>query len=106
MFPDYYGMKYNPFAKEQAGGGGYFTSRDHKEMLSRLNYLKDIRGIGVFTAQPGMGKTCSLRCFMQALNRGTEQKPVYACLPLPVNGKHYRILPAALRLHRDGTRFQ
>ena len=24
-------------------------------MTNRLNYLKDIRGIGVFTARPGMG---------------------------------------------------
>ena len=83
MFPDYYGMKYNPFAKEQAGGGGYFTSRDHKEMLSRLNYLKDIRGIGVFTARDGEN------LFPPMLYAGIEQKPVYACLSLPVNGKHY-----------------
>ena len=91
MFPDYYGMKYNPFAKEQAGGGGYFTSRDHKEMLSRLNYLKDIRGIGVFTAQPGMGKTCSLRCFMQALNRNLYT-PVYLCLSTVSITEFYRQL--------------
>ena len=37
-------------------------------MTNRLNYLKDIRGIGVFTARPGMGKSYALRCFAASLN--------------------------------------
>lgn len=37
-------------------------------MTNRLNYLKDIRGIGVFTARPGMGKSYALRCFVASLN--------------------------------------
>ena len=37
-------------------------------MTNRLNYLKDIRGIGVFTARPGMGKSYALRCFAAGLN--------------------------------------
>ena len=79
MYNDYYGMKYNPFSKETVDDSGYFESGDHKEMLSRLNYLKDIRGIGIFTARPGMGKTCSLRCFMREINRNMYT-PVYICL--------------------------
>ena len=46
----------------------HFISRDFTEMTNRLNYLKDIRGIGVFTARPGMGKSYALRCFAASLN--------------------------------------
>ena len=41
---------------------------DPTEMINRLDYLKDIRGIGVFTARPGMGKSYALRCFASSLN--------------------------------------
>lgn len=37
-------------------------------MTNRLNYLKDIRGIGVFTARPGMEKSYALRRFAAGLN--------------------------------------
>ena len=33
-------------------------------MAHRLDYLKEVRGIGVFTARPGMGKSYCLRCFV------------------------------------------
>ena len=37
-------------------------------MNVRLNHLKNIRGIGVFTALSGMGKSYALRCFAKSLN--------------------------------------
>jgi type II secretory pathway predicted ATPase ExeA len=48
-------------------------------MLHRLNYLKDIRGLGVFTAVTGMGKSFALRCFEQGLNKNLYQLH-YICL--------------------------
>jgi general secretion pathway protein A len=48
-------------------------------MLSRLDYLKNTRGIGLFTAPPGMGKTYALRCFAQNLNQNLYQLS-YICL--------------------------
>jgi type II secretory pathway predicted ATPase ExeA len=48
-------------------------------MLSRLEYLKNTRGIGLFTAAPGMGKTFALRCFSQSLNPNLYQLS-YICL--------------------------
>ncbi|MCD7842972.1 MAG: AAA family ATPase [Lachnospiraceae bacterium] len=48
-------------------------------MTSRLDYLKDIRGIGVFTARPGMGKTFALRCFAKSLNPSLYHME-YICL--------------------------
>ena len=32
-----------------------------------------MRGIGIFTARPGMGKTYALRCFMGGLNPNQYQ---------------------------------
>ena len=68
MFKSYYGFSKNPFDKQQILEKEAFISRDHKEMVARLNYLKDTRGIGVFTAAPGQGKTFALRCFAKSLD--------------------------------------
>jgi type II secretory pathway predicted ATPase ExeA len=50
-----------------------FPSNDYKEMISRLNYLKNMRGIGLFTASPGLGKTFALRCFAKSLDRNLNE---------------------------------
>lgn len=67
-FTEYYGLSRNPFDKQGVKEKDYFESEDYKAMISRLNYLKDVRGIGLFTARPGMGKTYVLRCFAKGLN--------------------------------------
>lgn len=58
---NYYGLSFNPFDKQQVKEKDRFLSQDLQEMLNRLDYLKDTRGIGVFTAGPGMGKSFALR---------------------------------------------
>lgn len=75
----YYGMSCNPFDKQQVKEKDCFRSRDFQQMTSRLDYLKDIRGIGVFTARPGMGKTFALRCFAKSLNPSLYHME-YICL--------------------------
>lgn len=65
----YYGLSYNPFEKEgTAKRQERFESQDSSTMLAMLEYLKDTRGIGVFTASPGMGKSYTLGCFSKGLN--------------------------------------
>ena len=54
MFRSYYGLFFNPFDKQNAREKDRFLSKDISEMTSRLDYLKDTRGIGLFTAPPGM----------------------------------------------------
>lgn len=49
MYNSYYRLTFNPFDKQQLKGKKHFISRDFTEMTKLLNYLKDIRGIGVFT---------------------------------------------------------
>ena len=68
MYSSFYGLTFNPFDKQQLKEKDHFISRDFTEMTNRLNYLKDICGIGVFTARPGMGKSYALRYFAASLN--------------------------------------
>ena len=67
MFKHFYGMSTNPFEKGIKEKDAY-QSKDLKEMISRLEYLNENRGIGLFTAAPGSGKTFALRCFAKKVN--------------------------------------
>ena len=51
MFTDYYGLSFNPFDKQCQKEKECFQSNDFRQMSSRLSYVRDVRGIGVFTAQ-------------------------------------------------------
>lgn len=66
---DFYGLSMNPFAKDAIREEDCFESTDIRMTLNRMNYLKDVRGIGVFTASSGMGKSFCLRCFSHSLNK-------------------------------------
>ena len=49
-----YGMEFNPFIKNSKEI--LVETSDYKEVTFRLNYLLNIRGFGVLTGQPGLGK--------------------------------------------------
>ena len=88
-FTSFYGLHYNPFDKENVRVQDMYRSHDYSEMLSRLNYLKDVRGIGVFTARPGMGKTLVLKAFSQSLNPNLFHME-YICLSTVSIAEFYR----------------
>lgn len=96
MFNDFYGLTFNPFNKAIPESHACLTT-DHQAMLTRLNYLKDTRGIGVFTAPPGMGKTFALRCFAKSLNTNLFQM-AYICLSTVSVSEFYRQFCNALGL--------
>lgn len=79
MYNSFYSLSFNPFDKQQLPEEDCFKSRDFDEMTSRLNFLKDTRGIGLFTASPGMGKSFCLRCFAKSLNPNLYHME-YVCL--------------------------
>ncbi|MBQ8945923.1 MAG: AAA family ATPase [Lachnospiraceae bacterium] len=79
MFNSYYSLAFNPFDKQQLPEKDCFRSKDFDEMTSRLNFLKDTRGIGLFTASPGMGKSFCLKCFASTLNPNLYHME-YVCL--------------------------
>ena len=99
----FYGLTKNPFNKENTAESGYFDSRDFREMRSRLEYLKDIRGIGLFTAPPGMGKSYCLRCFAKNLNPNIFT-PEYIRISTVGIMEFYRTLCYALGLSDQGRK--
>ena len=54
-----YGKEFNTFIKNSKEIR--VETSDYKEVTFRLNYLLNIRGFGVLTGQPGLGKTTLLR---------------------------------------------
>jgi len=101
MFNAYYGLAFNPFDKQQMKEKDHFISKDFQEMTSRLGYLKDIRGIGVFTARPGMGKSYCLRCFASELNPSLYRME-YICLSTISVAEFYKQLCAILGVSDKG----
>lgn len=79
MMTTFYGLTGNPFDKHALRTQEAFQSNDFRVMQDRLSYLIDVRGIGVFTAPPGMGKTHAIRCFERNLNKNLYQAE-YICL--------------------------
>ena len=97
MYTDFYGLSFNPFDKQMVKEKDAFESEDFREMTARLEYLKEIRGIGAFTASPGMGKTFALRCFAKGLNPNLYHC-AYLCLSTVSVQEFYRQLCEALGL--------
>ena len=67
MYTSFYGMSSNPFIKEESYKYP-LESNDYKEMITRLNYIKEIKGIGVFYGENGLGKSYTIKSFIQSLN--------------------------------------
>ncbi len=88
MFKQFYGMTMNPFEKGIKEKDAYI-SRDLKEMLTRLEYLNETRGIGVFTASPGSGKTFALRYFANKVNPNLT-RVIYLCFTTVTTTEFYR----------------
>jgi type II secretory pathway predicted ATPase ExeA len=101
MFNSFYGLSHNPFDKQLLKESDSFHSTDHKAMMDRLNYLKEVRGLGVFTAAPGMGKSYTLRCFSKSLNDNLFQME-YICLSTISVSEFYKQFCFALGLDTNG----
>jgi len=71
MIQAYYGLKRIPFFKELPTNQ-MFHSFDSKEAGTRLQLLKQHRGIFCLTGEPGAGKTSVLRKFVEELNPQTH----------------------------------
>ena len=100
-FKAFYGLSYNPFDKQMLQVKDTFASEDQKAMMNRLSYLKDVRGIGVFTASSGMGKSHCLRCFKASLNENLYDMH-YICLSTVSVGEFYKLLCEELGLETKG----
>ena len=101
MYKTFYGLSCNPFAKNSLKVTESFESEDQRTMLDRLNYLKDVKGIGVFTAPPGMGKSHCLKCFEHSLNKNLYNMK-YICLSTISVADFYKLLCDQLGLDTKG----
>jgi type II secretory pathway predicted ATPase ExeA len=89
LFNAFYSFSKNTFDKHFFSENDAFPSKDHKEATSRLSYLKNIRGIGLLTSTPGLGKTFALRCFAKSLDRNLFEL-AYICLSTVSVTEFYR----------------
>lgn len=66
-------------------------------MAKRLEYLKNVRGIGLFTGLPGTGKTACCRAFVSSLNPSLY-KMIYLPMTTISASEFYRDLAKGLGL--------
>jgi general secretion pathway protein A len=96
MFNAYWGMEFNPFTKDLATKY-LFQSEDFKKATSRLDYLRNNRGIGLFTGLSGTGKTYCLKGFVDNLNLNLF-KPIYIPISTLTVLEFYKALAFGLGL--------
>ncbi len=96
VYKAYWGMQFNPFSKEVKISDAY-PSSDQREASKRGEFLKNIRGIGLFTGPSGVGKTFSQRAFINSLNPSLY-RTVYIPLTTVPSGDFYRALAHGLGL--------
>lgn len=96
-----YGLAFDPFDKNNQSVSDSFESRDQKEMMKRLNYLAEVRGVGVFTAAPGMGKSYTMHRFQKELNENLYSVK-YICLSTVTVSEFYKQLCSRLAIPTSG----
>lgn len=96
MYKGYWGMEFNPFEKGLSERN-FFKSVDYSQAVSRLEHLKNIKGIGLFTGLSGTGKTYTLRCFANTLNPNLY-KVVYITLSTVTVLEFYKSIAYGLGL--------
>ncbi len=88
-----YGLEYNPFIKNDRET--LIETREYREVTSRLNYLLQIKGIGLLTGNPGLGKTTAIRNWLRSLNP-TAYKTIYIPISTLTVMEFYRYMAAEL----------
>lgn len=96
MFKAFWGMEFNPFDKS-ISEKNCFKSNDFKQATARLEHLKNVKGLALFTGFSGTGKTFSLRCFCADLNPNLY-KIVYVTLSTVTVREFYRSIAFGLDL--------
>ena len=88
-----YGLEYNPFIKGERDT--LIETREYREVISRLNYLLQIKGFGLLTGNPGLGKTTTVRNWIKSLNQ-SAYKTIYIPLSTLTVQEFYRYLASEL----------
>ncbi len=72
MYRQVYGLTCHPFEKDLEPDK-LFGSQAADELEARLNYLLQLRGMGLITGEVGSGKTCICRKVATSLNTGLHK---------------------------------
>ena len=96
MYKAFFGMEYDPF-EPHADKVDPFSSQDFTQATARLEHLRQLRGIGLFTGHPGSGKTSVVRKWATSLNPGLF-KVVYLPMSSITTMEFYRGLCYGLGL--------
>jgi len=88
-----YGLEFNPFIKNTKDI--LIETEEYKELVFRLNYLLQIKGFGLVTGNPGLGKTTSVRKWCETLN-SAAYKVIYIPLSTLTVSEFYRQLAGSL----------
>lgn len=99
----FYGLTHNPFEKNSKDVT--IDTIDYKEMQGRLNYLVSVKGIGLFTGNPGTGKTYGLRQFVSTLSPSLYQV-VYLPMSTLTNSQFYKYLADSFGLEIKHTKVE
>ena len=63
----FYVLEFNPFLKSSRKEV-IFSYAEYNEVVSRLNFLVQAKGIGLITGAPGVGKSTVIRIWSETLN--------------------------------------
>lgn len=102
-----FGLKENPFTKNKRNNIVIETS-ELREVLTRLDYLKNCQGFGVITGEPGKGKTSAVRKWTEGLNPSLY-KVVYISISTLTTNDFYRRLAEELNcepMHRKADNYR
>lgn len=102
MYKVYWNMEFNPFCKE-IGTNKLYKTEDFNEAMTRLKFLEKTRGFGIFTGNPGAGKTYVIKYFLESLNPSLY-KVVYLPLTSVSVLDFYRALCIALNLEPKSSK--
>ena len=72
-----FGLEYDPFLKNSKDK--FVRTPEAREVLCRLEYLQNVKGFGLLTGEPGLGKTTCIRNWCGSLNPSLF-KVVYSSL--------------------------
>ena len=97
MYQAFFDMEYDPFSQRAVDKTEPFASQDFTQATARLEHLKQLQGIGLFTGHPGSGKTLVVRKWATALNPGLF-KVVYQPMNSVTTMEFYRGLCYGLGL--------
>ena len=92
----FYGLEFNPFLKSSRKEV-IFSYAEYNEVVSRLNFLVQAKGIGLITGAPGVGKSTVIRIWSETLNPA-DYMVIYTSMTSLTTAEFFRHIASLLGL--------